>query len=284
MFPWSPEFVWDTPHVVFFGALYSVLATILTTLAVAAWRVLNDGRHDRLAAIAWHADFEELPGSARACRHSLTGEAPGRTCENGFDCRRCDRHPVLEAMRLRAEAESVATSGDGASARSVPLGFDLPPDRLYHRGHTWARLEPDGTVGVGIDEIALRLVGQDAAVALPSVGTKLALNGCAARIRTRAGEVRVLSPLEGTVVACRGTDARFTVQLAPSTPLDTRHLLQGGEARVWALRELERLQRTLGAVGAQPALADGGELVADIGAVLPADRYDALLGQMLLEP
>ena len=32
------------------------------------------------------------------------------------------------------------------------------------------------------------------------------------------------------------------------------------------------------------ALADGGELVADVGAALPRDRYDALLGDMLLEP
>jgi hypothetical protein len=32
------------------------------------------------------------------------------------------------------------------------------------------------------------------------------------------------------------------------------------------------------------ALADGGELVADLGEALPGDRYDALLGEMLLEP
>jgi len=32
------------------------------------------------------------------------------------------------------------------------------------------------------------------------------------------------------------------------------------------------------------ALADGGELVDDVGAALPRDRYDALLGDMLLEP
>ena len=31
MFPWSPEFAWDTYHVAFFGALYSVLATVAMT-------------------------------------------------------------------------------------------------------------------------------------------------------------------------------------------------------------------------------------------------------------
>ena len=29
MFPWSPEFAWDATHVAFFGALYSVLLTVI---------------------------------------------------------------------------------------------------------------------------------------------------------------------------------------------------------------------------------------------------------------
>jgi hypothetical protein len=50
------------------------------------------------------------------------------------------------------------------------------------------------------------------------------------------------------------------------------------------VRELERLQLALGPGEIGAALADGGELVADVGAALPRDRYDALLGDMLLEP
>jgi hypothetical protein len=47
MFPWSPEFAWDAYHVVFFGALYSVLATVAGTLAFAAWRSWRDDREGR---------------------------------------------------------------------------------------------------------------------------------------------------------------------------------------------------------------------------------------------
>lgn len=283
MFPWSPEFVWDAGHVAFFGALYSVLAAIAATLAIAGRRALKDAREDGGAAVSWQADFEELPASARACRHRLTGEAPDRVCQNRFDCRRCDEHPQLTALRARrAAAEGLCP--DEGPAGTTSLGLELPLDRFYHRGHTWARLEPDGTVSVGLDGLALRLVGEAAEVALPPVGSRLALNGQAARVRTRAGEVRILSPLEGTVVAHEGTGARFVLRLAPDGPVDTRHLLWGGEARAWALRELERLQQSLGATGARPALADGGELVADVGAALPRERYDVLLGQMLLEP
>jgi hypothetical protein len=275
MFPWSPEFHWDVYHVAFFGALYSVIATVATTLAVAAWRAYRDARDGRTATVAWHADFEDLPASARACRHQLTGEAPGRVCGNAFDCRRCAAHPGFEALREKQAAPQ--------AAEAPGVGYEMPLDRFYHRGHTWARLETDGTVSVGLDGIARSLVGRPEAVELPAPGTKLVVNGPAVRVRTRGAEVRVLSPLDGTVLAASGTGAEFTLRVVPVAPVDGRHLLWGREARLWALRELERLQRSLGPVGAAPALADGGELVGDIGAALPAERYDAVLGEMMLD-
>lgn len=283
MFPWSPEFAWDAGHVVFFGALYSVLAAIATSLALAGWRAWRDARDGRSAAIAWHTDFGDLPASARACRHQLTGEAAGRQCERAFDCRGCAEHPALEALRAQRQGASPLPPAETSAAASS-LGYELPLDRYYHRGHGWARLESDGTATVGLDELACRLVGETTAVDLPPVGARLAVNAEAARLKTRAGEVRVLAPIEGTVVGVEGSGARFVLRIAPPTPLDLRHLLRGEEAKVWALRELERLQRALGPAGSAPALADGGELVADLGGALPADRYDALLGQMLLEP
>jgi glycine cleavage system H protein len=274
MFPWSPEFAWDAYHVAFFGALYSVLATVAGTLAVAAWRARRDARQGRAAAIAWHGDFAEMPASARPCRHQLTGEAPGRTCPNGFDCRDCSEHEHLEALRSRPEPLDAADH----------FGFELPLDRLYHRGHTWVREEPDGTLTVGLDDLARRLVGAPERVELPVAGTRLQVNGPAGRLTTRGHDVRVLSPVDGTVLEARGEGNGFTLRVDPGGPPDLRHLLSGNEVRAWALRELERLQQALGSSELGAALADGGELVADVGAALPGDRYDALLGDMLLEP
>ena len=167
MFPWSPEFAWDATHVAFFGALYSVLATVAGTLAVAAWRARRDAREGRAAAIAWHGDFHEMPDSARACRHQITGKAPGRACENGFDCRPCDAHGHFEELG-RPDAPLDAADH---------FGFDLPLDRLYHRGHTWVRPEPDGTLTVGLDDLARRLVGAPERVELPAAGSRLQVNG-----------------------------------------------------------------------------------------------------------
>jgi glycine cleavage system H protein len=274
MFPWSPEFAWDAYHVAFFGALYSVLATAAATLAFAAWRAWRDTREGRVAAIAWHGEFEELPRSARPCRHQLTGEAPGRACENGFDCRLCAEHARLEALPRES----------GPADSPAQFGFALPLDRLYHRGHTWVKAEADGTLVVGLDDMARRLVGTPEEVDLPAAGERLEVNGPAGRLRTRGREVRVLSPVDGRVVEVSGEGAAFTLRVDPGRTADLRHLLSGEEVRAWALRELERLQGALGSSALGAALADGGELVEDVGEALPGDRYDAVLGDMLLEP
>jgi hypothetical protein len=273
MFPWSPEFSWDAYHVAFFGALYCVLATVAGSLALAVWRARRDSREGRAAAIAWHGDFAEMPAAARACRHQLTGEAPERACENGFDCRGCAEHSRLQALRRR----------DVLRGATEHFGFDLPLDRLYHRGHTWVRPEPDGTLSVGLDDFARRLVGSPERVALPETGTRLQLNGPMARLTTRGNDVRVLSPVDGIVMGVDGEGTGLTLRVDPGAVPELRHLLSGAEVRAWGLRELERLQRALGPSGLGAALADGGELVPDLGEALPRDRYDALLGEMLLE-
>jgi hypothetical protein len=273
MFPWSPEFVWDAGHVVFFGALYAVLAAIAGSLALATRRVVMHVRHGRLAAAAWHAEFAELPSSVRACRHQLTGEAAGRLCEKAFDCRRCVEHELLQAKREKPAARAPEASG---------FGFD-PSRRFYHRGHTWVRLEKNGTATIGLDGMGRRLLGTPEAIELPLPAARIETHGPLGRVRTRGIEVRLLSPIDGTVIDVRGSGLGFKLRVRPDAVFDIRHLLVGPEAKVWSLRELERVEGALAPVGGAVALADGGELVADLGAELPRERYRALLGETFLE-
>jgi hypothetical protein len=279
MFPWSPEFVWDVAHLLFFGAFYAVVAVVGAMLLRATLQARKNA--GQAASVAWHAEFQDLPSGARACRHQLTGEAPDRTCDNAFDCRSCAVHPSF--VRRRA-----ATGPAGPGRSGGPLGVDhfglsMPSDRFYHRGHTWVRPEADGTVTVGLDDLGKRLVGNPATVDLPVPGTSLVVNGCACRMATGATEVRVLSPVEGQVVAARGEGNAWTLKVRPTGALDTRHLLSGDEVRPFVLRELERLERALGSKEVGLALADGGEVVQDLGRVLPRAAYDTLLGEMFLE-
>ncbi len=73
------------------------------------------------------------------------------------------------------------------------------------------RPEPDGTVTVGLDDFARRLVGTPEQVELPEPGTRLETNGPAGRLTAHGNEVRILSPVDGNVIEAHGEGAGFTL-------------------------------------------------------------------------
>jgi glycine cleavage system H lipoate-binding protein len=69
-----------------------------------------------------------------------------------------------------------------------------------HPGHTWARVEADGTVTVGADDFAHKLVGP-AKASLPALWSEVAQGESAFAIGDGDGSVPMLSPVDGTVIA-----------------------------------------------------------------------------------
>jgi hypothetical protein len=95
---------------------------------------------------------------------------------------------------------------------------------------------------------------------------------------------RILSPVDGEVIATGGEGADWFLKVKPSdSGKDLRHLLSGREAHAWLLRELERLQGTLSGVHGGITLADGGTLVEDIPASVGKD-CSAVWEEMFLQP
>jgi hypothetical protein len=274
MFRWPPT--WDMAHLAFFGATCAVLAGVGASLVLALWRVLRSRRTRREGAAsgAWQVRFASLPASVRACRHQLTGEAPDRECRRAFDCRSCAEHELLAARRPRPPARSPEAS--------LRLGFD-PARRFYSRSHLWVRLEKNGTATIGLDGIARRLLGSPESLRLPRPGTRLETHGTLGQVVTRGQRVRLLSPIDGTVIGVRGSGTGFKLRVRPDPTLDIRHLLEGPEAKTWSLRELERVLRAGDPKAGAPALTDGGELLLDLGAALPRERYRALLAETFLQ-
>ena len=276
MLPWNYGFHWGMASYIFLGAFYTVLVVVLTTLIgalVRARRALREGSE----AIRWQSDFHDLPASDRICRHVLTGEFKHRECPHAFDCRQCSTHAkLLEHASAPPSAESDAEI----------FGMTFPADRFYHRGHTWAHPEADGTVTIGLDDLGARLLGTPDQVILPEPGTMVRANGTAFRVRRREADVRILSPVDGEVVETGGAGSGYFLRVKPLDGIvDLRHLLRGAEVRPWLLRELERLQLALTMEGASvPSLADGGVPVSDIAAAYPETDWDAVCGEMFLEP
>ena len=256
MLPFVYGWSWSPGHVIFVSVFFVVALTVATTVLIAWWR-----SHRALVAgvaeeVRWKEEFHDLPEYARACRHELTGEFPHRTCDRAFDCRECKTHGALPKQ------------GDETG-------------RLFHRGHTWIERESDGTFMVGLDTLAKSLVGTDAVVRMPEVGSVLRANAPAIHVRRGEHDVRIVAPLDGVVVGVSGDVFR----LRPVEPQPRlTHLLRGPEVDAWNTRELTRIQAIFSPDPSAPALADGGTLVADLPAAIPKADWSNVWGRVFLEP
>lgn len=273
MLPWVYDFHWTAGHLIFLGVFFTAVLVVGSTLLLAMFRGQRDLASGRASHIVWHEEFSELPETSRQCRHAFTGEMPGRICPLGFDCRECVTHAkFIAANEIR----------EGGHEMPEPAGLSIPVDRFYHRGHTWIQPQGDGTVLIGLDDLARRLVGQPTALELPAPGTKLIANLPAWSIRRSNSEVRISAPIDGEVIDT-AIDQPWTLRLKPTLPLDTRHLLRGMEVRAWFANELQRLEMATSGTEGAVALADGGVLVEDLTEALPGDSWERICGEMFLE-
>ncbi|HEX7013009.1 MAG TPA: glycine cleavage system protein GcvH [Steroidobacteraceae bacterium] len=77
----------------------------------------------------------------------------------------------------------------------------IPSDLKYLDSHEWARLEPDGTVTVGISDHAQGALGDLVFVEVPEVGRTLTKGAAAAVVESVKAASDVYSPVSGEVVA-----------------------------------------------------------------------------------
>jgi hypothetical protein len=274
MFPGVNGFRWDAGHIIFLGTFFAVAIVIATTLIVAFVGRLRDRAPEREQAIRWRLDFTELPAADRRCRHELTGEIRSRQCPNQFDCRFCQDHPKF----LPAHAPGPMAE---VELHSVVCGIPVPLDRYYHRGHTWAKAESDGSYTVGLDELGSRLIGPADAVDLPQPGSPIFVNGTAWSVRKDGDSFRVLSPVSGEVMACERGEHGWFLKVRPAKNFRTDHLLHGPEVSAWMTKEVERLQLALG-TASEPALADGGALVKHLSSEYPGLDWSNVRARMFL--
>ena len=269
MFPGVDGFHWTVGHIIFLSAFFAVLSIILTTVASAAFRSSRDLRQGRAAAIAWKAEFAQLPEAERCCRHELAGRVAHRLCPNAFGCCDCSEYEHFAPLPARAH--------------SNPMGLDYPENRFYHRGHTWVAPQDDGTVTVGLDDLAAHLIGEPDSIELPEAAAELQSDGVAWKMKKNGHEVRVRAPIDGVVVETGGPEKGWYLRLRPTGRMNLRHLLRGPEVAPWVAREIDRLQLILGPPETIPALADGGTLVPGVMDSLPDADWDSALAGTFLE-
>ena len=208
---------------------------------------------------------------------------------------------VVDYLLTRRQPVQVAAPEVHASVAPLQLepswvaGFQLPEALHYHRGHTWALPEDDGTVRVGLDDFARRLLGQAKDLHVPEPGTWLAQGDHGAAVRVDGREAELVSPVEGEVVMVNpelqarpqlATDDPYgrgwLYKVRPSNlPANLRNLMSGSLARRFTEDAREALDLRLMALSGS-VLQDGGEPVADFALHLPTEDWRRLVGDFLL--
>ncbi len=195
---------------------------------------------------------------------------------------------ILRRQTLKSERMAVkgvipgGTAADGEQVKVSP-GF------YYDKTHTWAFMEEDGTVKVGIDDFLQRVTGPLTRVKMKSPGERVRKGKKAVSIIQDGKQLDICAPVTGRITELNtrlSTDASllntspysegWIYKIEPANWIrEAQFLIMGHPYKVWLEKEFQRLKDFLAdalrieGAGAVQVLQDGGELrehiLADLG-------------------
>jgi glycine cleavage system H protein len=199
--------------------------------------------------------------------------------------------------RLVAEANPVSHFRPSMPRLQPPIvdGFEVPDNLRYHPGHSWALSESPNLVRAGLDMFAARLIGKIDRITLPQRGHWVRQGQKIWTFYRDGNKVEMASPIEGIVTDVNDAVTRdpelarrdpygdgwlMKVQ-APDAKINIRNLLGGAVGRKWMEEAAQRLRGRLPALAGAVA-QDGGLIVDDLTAALPAEEWSELTHEFFL--
>ncbi|SLM33045.1 conserved hypothetical protein [Desulfamplus magnetovallimortis] len=225
--------------------------------------------------ISWQNSMRKRESMERTCRHSLTMRIAPRVCAYNYNCSSCDFDQYFEDVISQG-------TGRGEFAMHTIKGFDLPEGYFFHNAHTWAVVENGGSIKVGLDDFALKLLGEADALDLPLTGKELKRNVAGWGLRRKDHLADVLAPVNGVIVQVNekvrrdpgranrdpyGDGWLFSVHNSDIKGT-MKALMDHQESMAWTGEEVNRLEEMIETV-AGPMATDGGILRPDIYGNLP---------------
>lgn len=111
-------------------------------------------------------------------------------------------------------------------AINEPKGLVEPGNLFTLRGITWARIEPDGKIVVGIEKKYIESIGELFTIEIPEVGDKVDQGKPCTRLTAGDGRVHMVwSPLSGRIVLVNA-DLAKNPQLVVDSPRDKGWLMK----------------------------------------------------------
>jgi glycine cleavage system H lipoate-binding protein len=173
--------------------------------------------------------------------------------------------------------------------------FEVPEGLRFHPGHTWAALEPDGVVRIGLDDFAARLLGTPSRVHMPWRGSQIESGESAFRVEVDGETFPILSPVRGQVVEINDAALRAPELIGndpygagwlmkirvPRASASLKTLLSDTLARVWMRQTQDQLSGLIGQeLGV--VMQDGGVPVRGFIKEFGKDRWKEVAHRLLL--
>lgn len=201
--------------------------------------------------------------------------------------------------RGKVTVEERETASVPAGVQALPTyvaGFDLPANRNYHQGHTWAQQESPTLVRVGLDDFGARLAGKVDSIILPKRGQWIRQGQKFATLMRDGQKVELVSPVEGEVTnvndallldsSLTNTDPYgkgwFVSVVSPDLQTNFRNLLNGSLARKWMAEAASRLQTRMVPAYAGALAQDGGLAVHDLTVQMPTEKWGEITREFFL--
>jgi len=203
----------------------------------------------------------------------------------------------LQSRRPKAMEVAAATPEPEQPFRPVNVvgGFKVAPGVSYHAGHAWAAKEARNIVRVGLDDFAVRLLGNFDQLDLPARGRWLRQGEKGWTVARGNHRFEMLSPIEGEVVDVNKEvlgdpslirkdpyGAGWLVAVnSPAADSNLKNLLRGRLAQQWLEDSWETFRGYVSPT-AGVHLQDGGLAVSDLLRALPEESWEKVVRELFL--
>lgn len=202
-----------------------------------------------------------------------------KLCDRSYECDQCPFDEALHGCAARS-SYCLAESDERAGGPRNVQGCEIAPDIFYHSGHTWARVEAEGIVRVGLDDFGQRMLGSAYSLSLPPRHGELQRGKASWSVTHQSGVAAIVSPVSGRVL---GSNSNLLMRPAlvnrdpygegwamTIEPADLKRclkqLMYGEKVRHWLVNEIGRLRSVINQIlsddhtGIIPTMPDGGLL------------------------
>jgi len=136
-------------------------------------------------------------------------------------------------------------------------GYEFPDELYYHEKHAWLRVEDDGTVTIGLNDLAQQQAGEIMYVDLPFEDDEVEAGETCVKVQTAKWVGPVSAPVSGTVIETSEDaqdepelintscyDEGWLIKVQPSDlDADLANLMKGEEALSdWVKAEVARAE------------------------------------------